>query len=195
MQLTAKQIEARLRDQVGKAIEQEKWGIAAHTALANVLAKWKGKKLNKRVATQFAETFMPDPVAREKAVCVWSDRWGSYYEVELWGIGPWPGHGEHLSMTVAYHTKPTEPRIAGAWVQEYDPASFEQTDACHGEPAKERNAARLALCQDTGLADIAKAVVEVRDAYARLESLIAHDTLGGIIRYKVQDIVKELTKD
>lgn len=183
-----------LRARIHEDFEREKWGIAAHDALAKVLANWKGKKLNKRVATQFAETLMPDPEAREKAVVRWAADFGMY-QVEMWGVGPFTDHSKRLIMFVAYDTQPTEPKLLGAYVNDYDPASFERADCCHGNAAKERQEERIKLLQSGDLTEISNAINQAAEAYAKFSALIQHGTPGQQIRYFAQELLEAQCKD
>jgi hypothetical protein len=188
--MNAEQYRQKLSTALEEAIEQENWAIAAHDALASVLAGWKGKKLNRRVLTQFQDKFMPDIAAREKAVFYWRDDYGML-NVELWGIGPWTDHGKRLSMSVAYHSQPTEPRLVGAFVGNYDPASFEYADNCHGNAAKERNVQRKSLLSDTELLDrLASLVEQANTALEAIEAVTEYGQPAFQAKYIVSDMLK-----
>lgn len=162
MKIETCHIVSALRDKLHEGFEEDHWRITVHDALAAVLNRWKGKKLTKRFATQFAEKLCPDPAARVKLCWFWS-RAGQF---EVWGIGPWPTYDKRGWFYIGPH------------VSNY-PGDFEESDVANGAVAKKRNCSRLFLLQTqegiTALLDLAEKIHKLIELKNEVNQLIDCD--------------------
>ena len=174
MKQTERQIESSLREQIGRDIEVESYGIAAHKALAEVLReKFNGKKLTKRIEGYFLDKFFINaPELKEKAIVRYSDE-HEQCKLQVWNVCCWKSFDQRLSMFICHKDK------AGA----FSPEDFESEDRCHASPAEERNKARAAFCQGEEIKRVAAIVAQMDSLRAELEQLTEHGKPGYCCSY------------
>ena len=184
---TVYQLALAIRRRISEDMDRESHSIRAHDALAKVLReKWAGKKLTKRIA----EHFRAEMGLTESAAVHVGNEYGMM-QLSVWGAEtPWPHYDKRLMMLIAYDTQPTEPRLSGAFIGCYDPASFEYAELCHGTAAKERNKKRNELINNwESIEKIATVIHSINRGKAQLEDMTQHGAAFNVAKYALDEFL------
>jgi len=163
-------LEARIRAD----IDREAFDNAQHKAIAKILAeKFAGKKLTRRIVDYYRQTL---PENMRDRVIYYGDDYGAI-TLQIWGkeVPHHATHDKRLHMMIASSDRKDD----------FDVAEFERADICHGKPAEDRNAQRLALLESGELDRICGIVEEIEAKRGELNELISGlDSPGNPICYE-----------
>lgn len=167
-----------LREKVKRDMEADAQRLAVHDLVLEILKdKWKGKQLNKRIATQVEEK-LKEVFPNDSPVVYYNKEGYRRIGIKVWGVMGYD-YGKRIEMDITHEQ-------TGYLV---DPEQFDQNlDARHGSAARERvKEYEELLNNDENFAKIAKAVDAIKKAKADLEKLTA-DGLGYHVRYYAEDL-------
>jgi hypothetical protein len=165
--------EKRIQEIIVASIDREQNYIDAHKCLHGILlAKWQGKKLNKRLADQFRTEFFGGDTAPGVA---FGRRYGMAY-LDVWACPQWPDYSKRLSLFLGYDHEPGNPDLKGADISNYDASYFGRVDCSHGPAAEERNNKRRKI-KPEHVQKAADLIDTIKDAWGKLKKMVEYGTL------------------
>lgn len=167
------EIQAALLNQLRDDSAVESFNNYCHERLAQVLALWEGKKLNKRIETQFRDALLArtDLTADSLRVVYLSDF--GLIQLKVWGV---PHHETHQKALVLFiaHTDTA---------QCFTLSTYEHNDCCHGSAALERNVAREKAVSAPELAEAVQLIDAIEKAKSRLNELLKYEGVLNRLSY------------
>lgn len=185
--MTRDEICAALRAKLEQNQADDELGHRIHLTIADVLTKFEGKKLTKRFTDKASEAIKALFPGQHPCVS-----WEHPGKCSVWVHDTIP-FNDRLIFYVAPTYAPTEPAYHGHWIGECHAEGFEREDACHGQPAVDRMAARKAIltpeprrqgCQIRVLDELAERVDRVITAWEKLDAY--GETVLDELRYEAK---------
>ena len=168
------EIQAALLNHLRDDSAVENFNNFCHRLLAEILAEWEGKKLNKRIAEQFRLKLLACASAVKPADLrvVYLSEFG-LIQLGVWGTP----HHEHVSKRLVMFIAHTDT------AQCFTIATFEHNDCCHGSAALERNAEREKAISAPELAEAVQLIDAIETAKARLNELLKYEGVLNRLSY------------
>lgn len=177
---TAEKLRQELVDQ------DETLSISAHDTLAAVLkAKWDGKKITKRIETDFRKAFYGEDT---RPVVRYTTEHGLAY-LETWLLD----YNNRIRLFIGYTGALG---IMGAhpsrYIGRYSADEFEDADCSNGKPAKERQEARRLLLDDPDkLQDLADAIDAAKRAKEQVKAMVEYGAEMNVLQYFSEKLLED----